>query len=104
MRRVHLLAQAVEEAIAAATWYEHQRTGLGADFAQTLDAAIMLLEADLVPLAPMPGQAGKRGAKRLALKRFPYDLVVREGRKEILVIAVAHQSRRPGYWRNRRDA
>lgn len=38
---------------------------------------------------------------KLILKRFPYDIVVRESPKEIIVVAVAHQSRRPGYWRNR---
>jgi hypothetical protein len=35
------------------------------------------------------------------LKRFPYDIVVRELSEEILVVAVAHHSRRPGYWRDR---
>jgi hypothetical protein len=35
------------------------------------------------------------------LRRFPYDIVVRERVDEIIVVAVAHQSRRPGYWKNR---
>jgi hypothetical protein len=38
---------------------------------------------------------------RLILKRFPYDIVVFDHLGETLVLAVAHHSRRPGYWRNR---
>lgn len=34
---------------------------------------------------------------------FPYDVVVREAGNEVLVIAVAHHSRRPGYWKDRPD-
>lgn len=101
MRRVRILQQAAEEAVEAATWYEQERVGLGADFSQAIDTAFGLLEEEIVPLTRMPGIAGTRGAKRLVLKRFPYDIVVREFHGEILVVAVAHHSRRPGYWRKR---
>ncbi len=101
MRRVRVLEQAAEEAIEAAAWYEQRRAGLGAEFAQALDAAIDLLADKIVPLTNMPGTAGAQGAKRLALKRFPYDIVVRERAEEIVVVAIAHHSRRPGYWRDR---
>jgi hypothetical protein len=35
------------------------------------------------------------------LRRFPYDVVVVDRPDEYLVVAIAHQSRRPGYWRDR---
>lgn len=101
MRRIRLLEEAAQEAIEAAAWYEQERTGLGRDFAQAVEAALDLLEDDVVPLTPMPGAAGARGARRLILKRFPYDVVVQERPEEILIVAVAHHSRRPGYWRDR---
>ncbi|MEN8260611.1 MAG: hypothetical protein ABFS02_08505 [Pseudomonadota bacterium] len=101
MRRVRILEKAAEEAIEAAAWYEEERPGLGIEFAHAVNSAIDLLEEEIVPLSNMPGAAGARGAKRLILKRFPYDIVVREFSDEIFVVAVAHQSRRPGYWRNR---
>lgn len=101
MRRVRILDEAAEEAIEAAAWYEQQRAGLGREFDRAVNAAIDLLEDEIVPLTKMPGSAGERGAKRIMLRRFPYDIVVREYSEEILVVAVAHQSRRPGYWRNR---
>jgi plasmid stabilization system protein ParE len=101
VRPVRILQEAAEEAIEAAAWYEAQRAGLGADFSQAIDAAIDLLEDDVVPLTMMPSAAGTRGAKRLVLKRFPYDLIVRESSEQLIVVAVAHHSRRPGYWQKR---
>ena len=101
MRKLRILAAAAEEAAEAAAWYEMQRPGLGAEFERAVDAALDLLEEEIVPLTPVPGAAGKRGATRLILKRFPYDVVVRERGAEIVVIALAHHSRRPGYWRDR---
>ena len=101
MRKLRILAAAAEEAAEAAAWYEMQRPGLGAEFERALDAALDLLEEEIVPLTSVPGAAGKRGARRLILKRFPYDVVVRERGAEIVVIALAHHSRRPGYWRDR---
>ena len=98
MRRVRILEQAAVEAIEAAAWYESERPGLGREFDHAVNAAIDLLEDEIVPLANLPDAAG---AKRLLLKRFPYDIVVRELPEEIVVVAVAHQSRRPGYWRDR---
>jgi hypothetical protein len=52
-------------------------------------------------LSPTCPARGAAGVKRLLLKRFPYDIVVRELPEEIIVVAVAHQSRRPGYWQDR---
>ena len=101
MRRVRLLEAAAEEAIEAAAWYEEECPGLGSEFVRALDAVLDLLEEGIVRPANMPGASGSVGAKRLILRRFPYDVVVREQDDEILVVAVAHQSRRPGYWRDR---
>ena len=103
MRRVRILDAAAEEAAEAASWYELQRPGLGADFTRAIEAALDLLEDEVVPLAPVTGTAAQRGAKRLILKRFPYDVVVRETADEIVVVAFPHHSRRPGYWSDRSD-
>ena len=85
----------------AAGWYEPQRPGLGAEFERAVEAALDLLQDEIVPLTIMPGGAGRLGAKRLILRRFPYDVVVKERDDELVVIAFAHQSRRPQYWRTR---
>lgn len=101
MRVLRIHAAAAEEAVEAVTWYEQKRPGLGVDFERALDAALDLLEQDIIPLASLPGIAGTSGIKRLILKRFPYAVIVHERDNEILVIAFAHHAMRPGYWRER---
>lgn len=101
MRRVRTHAAAAEEAAEAAAWYEKERAGLGMDFEHAVDAALDLLEEEMVPLTAVPGVAGTRGVKRLLLRRFPYAVIVRESAAEVVVIAFAHTARRPGYWRGR---
>ena len=101
MRAVRIHAAAAEEAAEAAAWYERARPGLGAEFERAINAALDLLEQDVVPLASLPGVAGARGVKRLLLRRYPYSVIVREGDEVIFVIAFAHHARRPGYWRAR---
>ena len=101
MPRVRILEAAALEALEAAAWYEREQAGLGAEFEAAIQAALDILQEDVTPLAAMPGTTGRRGAKRLMLRRFPFDLVVVERSSELIVIAFAHQARRPGYWRGR---
>ena len=71
------------------------------EFELAIEAALDLLEEDMAPLVLEPGLSGELGAKRLLLRRFPYSIVVRESDDEFMVIAIAHQHRQPGYWRER---
>lgn len=52
----------------------------------------------LLQFMPKIGRISYPGVRTWPLKRFPYTLVYRIARKQILVIAVAHQSREPEYW------
>ena len=42
-----------------------------------------------------------RGRRRYLMKHFPYSLVYTVSDDEIRILAVAHHSRRPGYWTGR---
>jgi toxin ParE1/3/4 len=42
-----------------------------------------------------------RGRRKYVMKHFPYSLVYTVSESEIRVLAVAHHSRRPGYWSRR---
>ena len=102
MPRVRLHREAASEAVEAAAWYEAMRPGLGYEFSEAVDAAIELVQEGLVPVIPARGEAGQLGAKRVILRKFPYDVVVVQRLGEWFVLAVAHHSRRPGYWKSRR--
>jgi hypothetical protein len=101
MRTVRVLDAAADEAIEAAAWYEREQPGLGREFEMAINAALDLIEAEFPPLVSLPGAAGTRGAKRLVMRRFPFDVVVVELGDAWIVVAFAHHARRPGYWRDR---
>jgi hypothetical protein len=93
--RFHRLA--AREYEEARNWYERRRAGLGPEFANETDRAI-------ARIAKYPNRwpIYFERFRRVRLRRFPYSLyyfVV--GSSRVLVLAVAHARRRPGYWRRR---
>ncbi len=80
----------------AVLYLETEETGLGLRFLDAASAAKkQILEA---PLAWHPLGHGLR---RCHLKRFRYGLIYRIRGQLVEIIAVAHDSRRPGYWKTR---
>jgi plasmid stabilization system protein ParE len=82
----------------AVRWYESKRPGLGADFLDEVTRAINRLESN--PEAGNPMSADQR-TRRLIVARFPYQIVHRVRPGEIVIVALAHLKRRPGYWKHR---
>jgi plasmid stabilization system protein ParE len=58
--------------------------------------------ARLVAANPGLGTRTSRERRLFPLHRFPYSLVYRAEEEGIRIGAVAHHSRRPGYWRARK--
>ncbi|WP_239190188.1 type II toxin-antitoxin system RelE/ParE family toxin [Candidatus Nitrotoga sp. HW29] len=48
------------------------------------------------------GESGAHNTRSLPLHGFPYSLIYRLQDNTVCVIAIAHHSRRPGYWVGRR--
>lgn len=88
--------EAETEFLAAIDWYEEHATGLGADFAAEIHAAIR--RAVVMPLA-WPCLAGD--IRRVLARRFPYGVLYAPRNGSILVLAVMHLRRHPDYWRSR---
>jgi len=80
----------------ARLWYEERSPLSAVAFAQEVDAAVSRIAE-----APMRYPVAENGTRRVVLDRFPYNVFYRVGTKEIVVVAIAHQKRRPGYWRGR---
>lgn len=59
------------------------------------------LAGQMLMRQPALGTLDAGQARKLRLGKFPYSLVYRSHGKVIMVIAVAHQSREPGYWTRR---
>lgn len=87
-------AQADLEAIFAA--YEEKGAGLGAKFAREAFHTI-----DVVVENPLAWQRIYKQTRRSLLRRFPYMVVYEMEPDLIVIVAIIHQRRRPGAWRNR---
>ena len=99
--RVRFEDEAEAEYRAAGRWYEDRRAGLGLEFLDAIDATI-----DHIVKLPEAGAPVRRLppdllVRRAPVKRFPYHVVYLEAAATIRVLAVAHDRRKPGYWKSR---
>jgi plasmid stabilization system protein ParE len=91
---------AAAEALDAARWYEGQRPGLGDEFVTALVEASAQIARNPRAWPVWPGLAtSSPPVQRYLIQHFPYALAYQVFDGHIDVIAVAHTSRRPGYWR-----
>ncbi len=96
MIRVRFVEPARLEVLAKVDYYHRVNPGLGTKFLQAVEDATA--RALAYPLAGSPAQHRTR---RVLLRDFPFALVYRSDEQGITIYALAHHSRRPGYWRSR---
>ena len=94
--RLEYLDEALDEAEQAARWYADRSPTAAAGFADELDVA-----AAAIGQAPETWPPYDHGTRRFLLRRFPYFLVYRVEPERVVIVAVAHAHRRPGYWKDR---
>ena len=80
----------------AAIYLETEEAGLGMRFLDAVGAA-----RKQILVAPLAWHPLEQGLRRCHLKRFRYGLIYRINGRLIEIIAVAHDSRHPGYWKTR---
>jgi plasmid stabilization system protein ParE len=95
-REIEYLEEALEETEAAARWYAERSAAAAIAFSEEIDAA----ESAILRL-PEAWPRYDQSTHRYLLRRFPFSVVYRVETNRILIVAVAHGRRRPGYWRSR---
>ena len=90
--KIRLLDVAEEELDAAFEWYEAKSPGLGARFISEVRVA-----GKMIARYPEAWHSLGSGARRYRLNRFPYGLIYFIEPTEIVIVAVAHHHRKPGY-------
>ena len=96
MYEIAVHESAEEELIAASLYYESRETDLGEEFLRQL-----ALSFDRIHEHPLSYRIVFDEYRRCLMTRFPYGVVYRIEDERVLVFAVAHVRRRPGYWRDR---
>jgi plasmid stabilization system protein ParE len=81
----------------ASLFYESRMAGLGKSFAAEVERTISLVRD--FPEAGSPVGPTRR---RVVVARFPYSIVYKQDPDKIVIVAIAHQRRRPGYWQRRK--
>ena len=99
--KIKVSKEAARELEEAAIWYESEQASLGSRFLDAFDDAIQLLKESNPPLTPIDGEAHSLGGKKLILHKFPFSLITIEKNSIIILVALAHHSRKPGYWADR---
>lgn len=94
--RIKLHPEARAELRAARNWY-FERSPLSAiAFAETFDRSISRISD-----TPNSFPPSDHDTRKFIVQRFPFNIFYRTGETEIVIVAVAHQKRRPGYWSSR---
>ena len=93
--RVDVHAEALDELEEAAAWYEARQPGLGFAFAAEIERVIAAVSDR--PLA-FPQWKPADPVRRALAKRFPYAVFFDIEPERIVIMAIAHSGRRPGYW------
>jgi len=96
MRAMTFHEEASAEVNEAAKYYEERVPGLGLLFLVALEEAVEKVLANPEAFQLVGGET-----RHKLIRRFPYSLLYIIELDRIRVLAVAHQKRRPGYWRNR---
>lgn len=86
-----------QEFAEAARWYAVEAgPAYATDFRNEVHRTLSLLSEH-----PAMGTPAGSGTRRMVVHRYPYSIVYRVHTGRLHVLALAHHSRRPGYWAGR---
>jgi len=96
VKPVFIDSAAEAELVDAVAFYESRRNGLGLDLERVARQAVQSIQAD-----PERQALRRDGTRRYVMERFPFVIHYVELPTMVWVLAFAHASRKPGYWRER---
>jgi toxin ParE1/3/4 len=93
--------EAFAELRADVAWYDKRGTGLGIRLETAVDGVLDTLHEWPASGAVWPGWTGRPVVRSRSVAGFPCRVVYIAEATELVVIALAHERRAPGYWRHR---
>ena len=98
MIKIEFHPEAARELSEAKSWYRERSKLAARAFAADIADSIRRIAA-----SPNRWPETRPGERRFVLPRFPFSILYRARTNLIFITAVAHQKRRPGYWRDRKS-
>jgi plasmid stabilization system protein ParE len=77
----------------AITFYETELAGLGILFKKEIRSSILRIKEH-----PKAWSIEKGDVRKALLHRFPYKILYSIEKDHIIILAIAHQHRKPNYW------
>ena len=96
MIKLRFLPAAEFELLKEVAFYSNARDGLGMKFEQAVESTVNNVVSN-----PSGGAPAPQGTRSRLIKGFPLSVVYRSSDTEILIVAVIHHRRKPGYWADR---
>lgn len=96
MTPLRLCSAAEEEFTEALCWYANRSREVALDFDTELELGLARIADD-----PESFPYCDDRHRFVLMRRFPYQIIYRVINEEVTVIAIAHTSRQPAYWRER---
>ncbi|MBI4691403.1 MAG: type II toxin-antitoxin system RelE/ParE family toxin [Nitrospirae bacterium] len=87
---------AMQEYIASYVWYFEKGAHLAHSFEQEIERVIRLIVE-----SPERWPIYEIKYRKILVRRFPYSVIYEIRDTSLVVMAVAHGHRKPGYWKNR---
>lgn len=84
------------ELVGQIEYYEDKVPGLGLDFLKEIEQSVSLI-AGSPTVWPLRGL----GCRRYLINRFPFSIFYLLKPDTVWIVAIAHTSRRPYYWKER---
>lgn len=95
-RRVEFAQEAAEDLITAASFYEEQRPRLALRFVVAVERVVVFTAEQTLSGTPLGG-----AIRRHLVPGFPYAVIYEAHPDFVLVLAIAHLRRYPGFWVDR---
>jgi plasmid stabilization system protein ParE len=97
--RIEFHPEATAELESSAAWYAERSATAVRGFLVAVDVAIRSIMADPTRFALSDDQH-----RHCGVPRFPFQIVFRVDGLSVVVVAIAHARRRPGYWQPRSES
>ena len=94
--KTEFLPEADEEFREAARYYEAEAAGVGVAFIAAVHNAVSELQA-----FPLASPLVRGGVRKKVLRHFAYNILYAIQSDTLVIVAVAHQKKRPNYWGKR---
>ena len=96
IRRIEFNLKARTEFESASNWYAGRSRRAAIGFVLAFEHALHAISED-----PSRYRKTLAGCRRYSLSRDPYSVIFDFDSERVIVIAVAHLKRRPGFWKHR---